>query len=131
MPVCFSFPFAATYAFAYGCEMIDSGSDVVDVLVVNVISGSSDRGMWSVDKNLPPVRAVYLVRIILPTCTVKLKGRGTYSPVEESLLLEMSTMKFTGSFRCSIFKKVFYCFIGLNVNVGALKSKLIKGAIKF
>ena len=55
MPVCFSFPFAATYAFAYGCEMIDSGSDVVDVLVVNVISGSSDRGMWSVDKNLPPV----------------------------------------------------------------------------
>ena len=76
-------------------------------------------------------RAVYLVRIILPTCTVKLKGRGTYSPVEESLLLEMSTMKFTGSFRCSIFKKVFYCFIGLNVNVGALKSKLIKGAIKF
>ena len=85
MPVCFSFPFAATYAIEYGCEMIDSGSDVV--------------------------RTVYLVRIILPTCTVKMNGKGTYSPVEESLLLEMSTLKFTGTFRCRISKRVFYCFI--------------------
>ena len=63
--VSFSFTFAATCATAYGCRMIrsvddrmradgwiacgcgmiDSGSDVVDGLVVNVISGSSNGGM--------------------------------------------------------------------------------------
>ena len=63
--VSFVFPFAATYAIAYGCRlirsvggelvgngliaygcgMIDSGSDVVDGLVVDVISGSSNGGM--------------------------------------------------------------------------------------
>ena len=61
----FDFPFAATYAIAYGCRlvrgvddglvgdgliaygcgMIDSGSDVVDELVVDVISGSSNGRM--------------------------------------------------------------------------------------
>ena len=30
---------------AYGCGMIDSGSDVVDELIVNVISGSSNGAM--------------------------------------------------------------------------------------
>ena len=65
--VSFSFTFAAraTYAIAYGCRMIrsvddrlgadgwipcgcgmiDSGSDVVDGLVVKVMSGSSNGGM--------------------------------------------------------------------------------------
>ena len=31
---------------ACGCGIIDSGSDVVDGLVVNVISGSSNGGVW-------------------------------------------------------------------------------------
>ena len=63
--VSFGFPFAATYAIAYecrlirsvddglvgdgliayGCGMIDSGGDVVDGLVVDVISGRCNGGM--------------------------------------------------------------------------------------
>ena len=63
--VSFGFPFAATYAIAYGCRlirevddrlvgdgliaygcgMIDSGSDVVDGLVVDVNSRSSNGEM--------------------------------------------------------------------------------------
>ena len=90
--VSFSFPFAATYAIAYGCrmirsvddrlvvdgliaygcEMIDSGSDVVDGLVVNVIGGSSNGRIRIVDKNLRSVRTVKLVRVIV-TCTNKSK----------------------------------------------------------
>ena len=34
-----------TVWIACGCGMIDSGSDVVDGLVVNVFSGSSNGGM--------------------------------------------------------------------------------------
>ena len=30
---------------AYGCGLIDSGSDMIDGLVVDVISGSSNGGM--------------------------------------------------------------------------------------
>ena len=91
--VSFSFTFVATYATAHGCRMIrsvddrmgadggwiacgcgmiDSDSDVVDGLVVNVISGSSNGGMWTVDKNLRSVRTVTMVRIIV-TCTDKSK----------------------------------------------------------
>ena len=64
--VSFSFPFVAMYAIAHGCRMtrsvdddglvadgliayvrgmLDSGSDVVDGLVVNVINGSSTGGI--------------------------------------------------------------------------------------
>ena len=55
---------------AYGCGMIDSGSDVVDGLVVDVISRSSNGE--TADKNLRSVRTVKLVRIIV-TCTGKSK----------------------------------------------------------
>ena len=65
----------------YGCGTIDSDSDVVDGLVVNVISGSSDGRMWTGDKNLRSVRTVTLVRINLAyldkrmfRCRVSKKG---------------------------------------------------------
>lgn len=50
--------------------MIDSGSDVVDGLVVNVISGSTDSRMWTTDKNLRSLKTVTLVRITV-ACTDK------------------------------------------------------------